>query len=180
MFREMRRKNQKLPMEDCAALLDAGTSGVLALHGDDGYPYAVPLSYVYDGSKLYFHCGKTGHKLDAVKRNPRASFCVVGQDQVVSEEYTTYFRSVILFGTVRILEEAEEKRAAIEKLARRYAPGDSGVNRQREIGREWAALCMLEMSIDHMTGKEAAELARARAKKESVRPCGQPAAQEKT
>ena len=73
MFREMSRKNQSLSLEECALVLNRGTSGVLALSGDDQYPYAVPISYVYDGAKLYFHCAKTGHKLDAVTRNPKAA-----------------------------------------------------------------------------------------------------------
>ena len=86
MFREMRRKNQALSREEAAAVLDRALSGVLALSGDDGYPYAVPISYVYDGGKLYFHCAKSGHKLDALQRNPKASFCVVDQDQIVTAE----------------------------------------------------------------------------------------------
>ena len=117
MFREMRRKKQLLTPEESAAVLHRGTSGVLALAGDDGYPYAVPMSYVYDGAKLYFHCAKSGHKLDAIRRNCKASFCVIDQDQIVPEEYTSHFRSVIVFGAIRILEDDGEKRAAIEALA---------------------------------------------------------------
>lgn len=162
MFREMRRGRQALPKEMCEAVLSRGSHGVLALAGDEGYPYAVPISYVYEGGKLYFHCARSGHKLDAIARCPKASFCVVDQDQVVPQEYTTYFRSVIAFGTVRILEEDGEKRAAIEKLAVKYAPADSRENRDGAIDREWAPLCMLEMTVDHMTGKEAVELVRAR------------------
>ena len=86
MFREMRRKRQMLSEDDCKIILREGTSGVLALSGDDGYPYAVPLSYVYDGEKIFFHCAKSGHKLDAIRRNPKASFCVIGQHIVVPEE----------------------------------------------------------------------------------------------
>lgn len=160
MFREMRRHRQQLPADVCAAVLARGTSGVLAVAGDDGYPYAVPLSYVYDGGRLYFHCARSGHKLDALRRCPRASFCVVDQDRVMPAEYTTYFRSVIAFGTVRILEDDGEKRAAIELLARRYAPDDTEENRSAFIAREWAPLCMLEMTVEHMTGKEAIELRR--------------------
>ena len=162
MFREMRRKRQALSPGDCAAVLCRGTSGVLAVAGDGGYPYAVPLSYGYDGEKLYFHCAKAGHKLDAIRRSPKVSFCVIDQDRVVPEEYTTYFRSVIVFGTMRILEDAEEKRAAIEKLALRYAPADSPERRDAVIRREWAPLCMLELTIDHLSGKEAIELVRQR------------------
>ncbi len=162
MFREMRRKRQALSNEVCAEILCRGTAGVLALAGDDGYPYAVPISYVYDGEKLYFHSAKAGHKLDAIMREPKASFCVIDQDQIVPEEYTTYFRSVIVFGTLRVLEDDQEKRAAIEKLALKYAPDDSSENRRRAIDREWKPLCMLEMSIDHLSGKEAIELVKAR------------------
>ena len=164
MFREMRRKRQALPIEEITAVLERGTSGVLALSGDDGYPYAVPISYVYDGEKIYFHCARSGHKLDAVKRNAKASFCVIGQDQIVPEEYTTYFRSVIVFGQIRIMEDEEEKREAIEKLALKYAPDDTGEGRKEAIDREWKSLCMLEMEIDHMTGKEAIELVRKKQK----------------
>ena len=108
MFREMRRNGQELPLEECTAILNRGTSGVLALSGDDNYPYAVPVSYAYDGYKLYFHCAKSGHKIDAIRRNAKASFCVIDQDLVVPEEYTSYFRSIIAFGTIRILEDSQE------------------------------------------------------------------------
>lgn len=158
MFREMRRKKQALPAEKCADILSRGTSGILALAGDDGYPYAVPISYVYDGSKLFFHCAKNGHKLDAIRRSSKASFCVIDKDQVIPEEYTTYFRSVIIFGKIRILEDDKEKREAIEKLALKYAPNSDATGRAAAIDHEWVPLCMLEMTIDSITGKEAIEL----------------------
>lgn len=158
MFREMRRKRQLLSEEESREILRRGTSGVLALSGDDGYPYAVPVSYVYDGDKLYFHGAKSGHKIDAVKRCDKASFCVIDQDQIVPEEYTTYFRSVILFGRVHIMKEEETMRAAIEKLALKYYPEDKPENRKAAIEREWNPLCMMEFTIEHMSGKEAIEL----------------------
>ena len=158
MFREMRRKNQQLSQDECRQVLDRGSSGVLALLGDGGYPYALPISYVYDGEHIYFHCSRTGHKLDAITREPRCSFCVIDQDQVVPEEYTTYFRSVIVFGQMRVIIDESEKRAAIEKLAVKYAPSDAAENRDAFIQKEWAPLCMLEMNIEHMSGKEAREL----------------------
>ena len=162
MFRAMRRNRQQLPEEACFAILRRGTAGVLALAGEAGYPYAVPMSYVCDGEKLYFHCAKVGHKLDAIRRDPRASFCVIDEDRIVPEEYTTYFRSVIAFGRMRMLEEEGEKRAAIDLLARKYAPEASDESRTRAIEREWTPLCMLEMTIEHLSGKEAIELVRAR------------------
>ena len=158
MFRAMRRKRQQLSRAEAEAILERGTSGVLAVAGDDGYPYAVPLSYVYQDGKLWFHCAKSGHKLDAVRREEKASFCVIDQDQVVPEEYTTYFRSVIAFGRVRVLEEEGEKRAAIDALARRYFPGDTQENRDTYIAREWAGVALLELTVEHLTGKQATEL----------------------
>ena len=101
MFREMRRKRQLLPQEQALEILENGTSGVLALSGDGGYPYAVPLSYVYQEGTLFFHCAKAGHKLDALRRCSKASFCVIDQDQVVPPEYTTYFRSGPVFWRTR-------------------------------------------------------------------------------
>lgn len=163
MFQEMRRKKQALPPEECNAVLLRRTSGVLALSDQDGYPYAVPLSYAFDGERIYFHCAKAGRKLNIIRQNSRASFCVIDQDQVVPEEYTTYFRSVMVFGTIRILEDTAEKRATIEKLAVKYAPDDSHGHRSQMIDRDWGPLCMLEMSIERITGKEAKELVRARA-----------------
>ena len=160
MFRPMRRSAQALDSAACVEILERGTSGVLALAGDGGWPYAVPLSYAFDGEKLYFHCAREGHKLDAIRREARASFCVVDRDDVKPAEYTSYFRSVIIFGRVRVLEDEAQMRAAIELLARRYFPEDSAENRRRAIEREWAGLCMLEMDIEHMSGKEAKELAR--------------------
>lgn len=155
MFREMRQKRQLLSKEDTQKVLYQGTSGVLAVSGDDDYPYAVPLSYVYDGHKIYFHGAKAGHKLDSIVKNPKASFCVIDKDQIVPDEYTTYFRSVIVFGTIRILHDEAEKREAIEKFAVKYAPDDTEENRNKAIEGGWNPLCVLEMTPEHISGKEA-------------------------
>lgn len=155
MFRKMRRSKQELPADEALRLLEAGSSGVLALLGDEGWPYAVPLSYAYAAGKLYFHCARAGHKLDAVRSEPRASFCVVAQDLVVPEKYTTHYRSVIAFGRVRILEDGDEKRRGIELLAERFAPDDSAGHRRRIVDSEWDNFCVLEFDIEHITGKEA-------------------------
>ena len=158
MFREMRRNKQILSNEESINILKNGKSGVLALLGDEAYPYAVPISYVYDNSKIYFHSAKTGHKTDAIKKYSKASFCVIDQDNVIPEEYTTYYRSVIAFGKVRIIEDEKEVRESIEKLAIKYHPKDSEENRNREIYRAWDSFSMIEFSVEHMTGKKAREL----------------------
>ena len=161
MFRKMRRKRQQLTEAECIEILKKNTSGVLAVSGDDGYPYAVPLSYVYDECILYFHCAKSGHKLDAIKTYDKVSFCVVDQDLVVPQEYTTYFRSVIIFGRASIIVGEDEIRSAIEKLAVKYYPDDSKDNRDSAIEKEYKAMCMVKIQIEHMTGKEAIELVNA-------------------
>ena len=161
MFREMRRKKQQLTEAECIEILMKNTSGVLAVLGDSGYPYAVPLSYVYDSGSLYFHCAKSGHKLDAIKNCDKASFCVIDQDLVVPEKYTTYFRSVIIFGRASVVDQEDEIRSAIGKLAVKYHPDDSKDNRDSVIEKEYKAMCMVKLQIEHMTGKEAIELVNA-------------------
>lgn len=161
MFRDMRRKNQAITFEECIAVLNKGTSGVLAVAGDDGYPYAVPLSYVYHEGKIFFHCAKTGHKLDAIAHNEKVSFCVIDQDTVVSTEYTTYFCSVIAFGKARVLEDEQQKRCALELLTARYCPNDESGCIQ-EIDAQLKQVCMIELTVEHMTGKEARELVKAK------------------
>ena len=161
----MRRNKQLLSQEDNIAVLERGTNGILAVSGDDDYPYAVPLSYVYHDSRIYFHCAKTGHKLDGIKRNPKVSFCVVDKDQIVSEEFTTYFRSVIIFGQARILDDPEEKRRAIRILVSKYSPEEDEASREKEIDGSFSALCIVEITPDHLTGKEAIELVRAKERK---------------
>ena len=153
MFHTMRRKIQQLSPEEAEAVLLRGTAGVLALAGDEAFPYAVPISYVYDGAHIYFHSALEGHKIDAIRQNPNASFAVINQDEIIPEKYTTAFRSVIVFGSVRIIEDEVEKRAAARKLALKYAPDNTEQQHNEMIDRTWERFCMLEMSIAHMTGK---------------------------
>ncbi|MDU4891683.1 MAG: pyridoxamine 5'-phosphate oxidase family protein [Clostridium sp.] len=164
MFRGMRRKAQLLSEEETIKIFEKGTSGVLAVLGDEDYPYAVPFSYIYCDSKIYFHGAKSGHMLDSILKHEKVSFCVIDEDKVVPEEYTTYFRSAIAFGKVRVIDNENEKRNAIEKLAVRYTPNDEE-GRLKKIEREYKILCMFELDIEHMTGKEAMKLVREKKKK---------------
>lgn len=156
----MRRKLQQLPQTERERILREGKTAVLALAGDDGYPYAVPVNYVYDGGKIYFHCAKTGHKLDALRRCEKVSVCVVDRDDVAPERLATDYMSVIVFGRARILEDDEEIYRAVEVFGLKYNPDREAV--RCEIRREWDALCCVEITVDHMTGKEGKELARQR------------------
>lgn len=163
MFREMRRKNQLLPEEETLAILENCSYGVLALLGDEGYPYTVPLNYVYSDGKIYFHGAKSGHKVDAIKNCDKAGFCVVEKDTVAPEEYATHYTSVVAFGRIRILEEESEIRRSIEMLAAKHGPGDKAKD-MHAINAEFAALCMSELTIEHITGKEAKALMQQRKK----------------
>lgn len=160
MFRPMRRFKQALVPERCRAILRAGTSGVLALSGDDGYPYAVPLSYIYtDDGRLLFHCAASGHKLDAIRRSPKVSFCVIDQDRIVPETFTTWYRSVIAFGRARIIADPAEKRAALHALGAKYSPEQARTGAlDREVDQTLARVTLVAVDIDHLTGKQAVEL----------------------
>lgn len=157
MFRDMRRIKQLLPEETAIEILERGTSGTLALLGDDDYPYALPISYVYADGKIYFHSATSGHKIDAIRKCEKSSFCVIDQDQIVPEKYTTYFRSVIAFGKVRIVEDPDEMRRIATVLAMKYSPDfEEGI--PAEIDSSIKHMTIIEMSIEHMTAKEAIEL----------------------
>lgn len=157
MFRRMRRERQLLSEAETIAMLESCRSGVLAVQGDDGYPYAVPLSFVYEDGRLFFHSASTGHKIDAIGRNDKASFCVIGADDVVQSAFITRFRSTIVFGRARVLTEDGEKRHALECLARKYSP-DYLEAASSEIERGWGRVCAIELTIEHMTGKAALEI----------------------
>jgi nitroimidazol reductase NimA-like FMN-containing flavoprotein (pyridoxamine 5'-phosphate oxidase superfamily) len=157
MFREMRRKKQRLSEAETMEILKSGTAGVLATTGDNGYPYAVPLSYAYKDNKLFFHFAKAGHKLDGIQRNDKVTFCVIDKDEVIQKTFTTHFRSVIVFGRARLLTEDSEKRHALECLVEKYSP-DYMAEGQGEIEREWSKVCVAEVRIEHMTGKAAIEI----------------------
>ena len=156
-FRQMRRKRQQLTQEESIAILQKATAGTLALLGDDGYPYAVPISYVYNEGKLYFHSALNGHKVDAIRKYDKASFCVIEQDDVQPEKYTTFFRSVIAFGRIHIVEDEKEKLEIIRMLGNRYNPNQDDAL-QKEIESGLSRLLAIRFDIEHLTGKEAIEL----------------------
>ena len=151
MFREMRRSGNALPMEEAVQMFREADHGTLAVAGDDEYPYAVPLSFVYTEDKIVFHCAAEGHKLDAIRRNPKVSFCVIAQDKIIPEDFNTLYRSAIAFGRARILED-EEKRAYIRTLAGKYAPGLSK-EADAYINSDWSGFAVVVVDIDHLTGK---------------------------
>ena len=152
MFREMRRKGNALSKEETIEIFQKNTNGVLSVHGDDGYPYGVPLSYVYSDGKIIFHSAKSGHKVDGVKNNEKVSFCVVDQDDIIPEDFNTLFRSAIAFGKARVLTDDKEKEAGLESILKKYSPEfmESG---RKYIAQEWEHCIVVEIAIEHMTGK---------------------------
>ena len=158
MFRKMRRNKQLLSMEDTVAILDRCTNGVLACLGDDDYPYSVPLSYVYFNEKIYFHSAKTGHKIDAITKNPKVSFSVIDEDTVVSEKFTTKFRSVIAFGKARIVE-GEERQEAMKSFVEKYSGNQPEEAKQKEIAG-CSESYEVAIDVEHITGKEAIDYVR--------------------
>lgn len=157
MFREMRRKKQLLSEAQTIEILQSCTSGVLAVIGDDDYPYAVPLSFAYDNGKLFFHFAKEGHKFDSILKNNKVSFCVIQTDNVIQKTFTTHFRSAIVFGRARILTEDSEKKYALECLVKKYSPAYI-TEGQSEIEHSRNRVCVAEVQIEHMTGKAAIEI----------------------
>ncbi len=161
MFREIRRnKKQILSKERCEEILKNATSGVLSVLGDEDYPYGVPMSYSYKDNKLYFHCMPVGHKIDAIKKHSKVSFTVVETDQIVPEEYTTYFRSVIAFGRAHLVEDSEQKRQALMAFVEKYS-ADFAEGSKREIEEKLAGVGIFLVEIEHLSGKEAIEFAEA-------------------
>ena len=160
MFRKMRRNKQLLSIDDIVAVMERCTNGVLACMGDNDYPYAVPLSYVYFDNKIYFHSAKVGHKVDAIIKNPKVSFSVIDEDTIVSGEYTTYFRSVIAFGKARVVERDEWVKG-FEALVEKYSGEQSKKAKQKEISG-CTQSHVIAIDIEHITGKEAIEYIRAK------------------
>ena len=156
MFREMRRKKQLLSKEDTVKVLERCTNGIMACLGDDDYPYAVPFNYVYYNDKIYFHSAKSGHKVDAIIKNPKVSFAVVDKDRIVSEEYTSYFRSVIAFGKARIVE-GDEWNDSFMALVEKYS-GDMPHGAKHSKVEGCTESLIVAIDVEYITGKVASEL----------------------
>lgn len=160
MFREMRRKAQQTSTEECIEILKRGKTGILGVSGDDGYPYTVPVNFAYQEAEdgglgtIHIHCAVTGHKIDGIKRNEKVSFCVIDRDEVMPEERSTKYLSVIAFGKARFLTDPEEMRASANSIGAKYS-GDYKelYEAETEDYLKCGGLCCIVITIDHMTGK---------------------------
>lgn len=153
MFREMLRKKQQLPMEECIELLRSEPRGVLSLLGDDGYPYGLPIDHWYceKSGKLYFHCGKQGHKIDAIRACSKASFCVMDQGCREEGEWALNIRSVIVFGRIQILEDQEEAISITRSLSYKYTSDTEFI--ENEIRQSGKNVLVFSLTPEHITGK---------------------------
>lgn len=152
-FRQMRRSKQQLSREECVRILEEQKRGVLSLLGDGGYPYGIPMDHWYcrDDGKLYFHCAREGHKLDAVAGCDKAGYCVLDEGFRREGEWALNFRSVVVFGRVRVVEDEDKKREICTALVRRFTDDEEYL--QKELRSAFSRVCCLEFSIEHMTGK---------------------------
>ncbi len=152
MFREMRSKANMLTNEEVENILKTSPNGTLALYGENGYPYSVPVNFVYLNGKIYFHGAAEGYKLDCMKKDPHVSFSVIGKDDIAKENFTTLFSSVIAFGTVRVIDTMQEKVPVLEAMVGKYSAEfmESG----KELISKGCGSVAYELTIDHMTGKK--------------------------
>ena len=153
MFREMVRKKQALSHEECVRLLKEELRGVLSVLGDDGYPYGLPINHYYneEDGKLYFHSGMTGHKIDAFRREPKASFCVYDQGYHEDGDWALYIRSVIVFGRIEEVHDPEKLREIARLLSLKFTSDEQHI--QKEIDRSAAHTLMFALVPEYMSGK---------------------------
>ena len=147
----MRRHKQELTKEECIEILINEPRGVLALLGDENYPYALPMSHVYADGKIYFHGAKEGHKIDAVKKEPKASYCVMNRGVKKADEWWYTFKSVIVFGKIRILTDRQDKIDKLTLIGNKFFP--SPEETENEINRLLENTAVFEITIEHMSGK---------------------------
>lgn len=157
MQHPMRRFRQLLSEEDTNKILESGITLTLALQGDEKYPYSVPVNYVWEDNHIYFHCAKEGHKNKIMNYNPYVSFSILGKEDIIQEKFTTYFSSVIGFGTVNKVNTPEEVIHALRLLVKKYSP-DYVEQGEMEIVSCLPRVCIMRIDIQEVTGKEAIEL----------------------
>ena len=155
MFRPMRRFKQQISEEECIRILQEEKRGILSMHGEDGYPYGIPMNHWYnpENGKLYFHCAKTGHKLDAIRKNDKVSYCVYDQGFQKDGDWALNIRSVVIFCRARIVDEAEDdlRRRIAVGLCRKFTDDEAFL--QKELVNAMPRAAFLELTPDHMTGK---------------------------
>ena len=157
MFRELTRKKQELSRDECLKLLTEEKRGVLSVCGDMDYPYGMPMNHFYnaDDGCIYFHCGKTGHRLDSIKKTDKVSFCVYDKGYVKENEWALNFRSVIVFGKIEIIDSIEKITETTSRLCRKFTSDESYI--KNEIDKFAKATLLLKLTPEHICGKKVNE-----------------------
>ena len=147
MFREMRRFKQQISQEECLRVLKEQPRGVLSMLGDDGYPYGVPLDHLYseEDNKLYFHCAKVGHKIDAITACNKVSYCVMDEGYRKDGEWALNINSVVVFGRIQIVEDEGKKREICTNLVRKFTDDEAYL--QKELTNAFPRVNCLELTI---------------------------------
>lgn len=156
-FRPVRRSKRELPREAAQELLRTARWGVLALNGLEGYPYAIPVNFLYDPEeeKIYFHGAKAGHKAQALRKSDRVCFTVCGEEVVKKEAWAPFVQSAVAFGRCHLLESTPENMARLKQMAMKYYPDEATAD--KEIASDGRAVQLYVIAIDHLTGKEVQE-----------------------
>lgn len=157
MFRSMRRKQKEISAEAAKQLLSTVRRGVLAVNGDDGYPYAVPVNFLYEEeeNKIYFHGARAGHKMDSIKACDKVCFTVYGNERVEEEDWAPFVQSAVVFGRCHPIEDQETALRQVKKMAGKYYPNEELVD--AEIRSSGKAVQVFEIEIEHLSGKEIQE-----------------------
>lgn len=157
MFRPLRRIKQQLTQEECIAVLKNEVRGVLSVLGDNGYPYGLPINYWYseDENKIYFHGAKEGHKIDSIKNCDKVSFCVYDKGIQVEGKKGLDFKSVIVFGRIKPVEDREKTLDICRKLSQQFDFGEEYI--EEEIQKFAKFVLCLELAPEHICGKRVNE-----------------------
>ncbi len=153
MFRDMLRSKQQVSPEECIRILKEEKRGVLSVLGDDGYPYGMPINHWYceeDGT-LYFHGGRNGHKIDALKKHDKVSFCVYNEGFRREGEWALNITSVIVFGRVRFVEEYDRTIEISRQLCYKFTDDEEYID--HEIRQSGPGTLVFQLIPEHMTGK---------------------------
>lgn len=157
MFRELVRKKKQISMEECIQILTSEKRGVLSVMGDDDYPYGMPMNHFYneENGKVYFYCGKTGHRLDALKKHNKVSFCVYNEGYRKDGEWALNINSVIVFGRMKIVDDLDRVVYISEKLSRKFTEDETYI--KEEIEKYSKQTILLELTPEHICGKSVIE-----------------------
>lgn len=157
MFRPMRRMKRAISDEDARGLLAEGRRAVLAVNGDDGYPFAFPIDYRFDAdaNKIYFHGAKAGQKVDALRHSDKVCLTVMGNERFEDGEWAPYVQSVVVFGRCRLVDDTAKTEEELRRLALKYYPSAEEV--ERELEKYLSAVQLYEIEVEHLTGKQVQE-----------------------